>query len=167
MSGNPVPRRSRVWNALGTKRAAQVVTVLVIVYFLVIGLLVFGYVQVSSCLATYANKSAVATEARAAAAAQDRQLNDAISKLADIERDRSRANDRALGELLVTLGRSQATRDRSAAEAAFKKLLEVTSQSEAIYQSNERERDRIQVKRLEIEKARAQNPPPPPPSESC
>ncbi len=161
-------RRRRVWNALGTTRASQIVTVLVIVYFLVIGLLVFGYVQVSSCLAEYANKSARATEARSQAASQDRELNEAEAQLDAIDRQRLRANDEALASLLTVLGtQSQDPEHRKMVLEKFRTLIVVTNQSTAIYDSNVRARTKIQQQRVVIERSRAANPVPPPPADSC
>ncbi len=163
-----VSRRRRVWNALGTTRASQIVTVLVIVYFLVIGMLVFGYVQVSSCLAEYANKSARATEARSQAAAQDRELNEAEARLDAVDRQRLRANDEALASLLGVLGTQTEDPDhQKMVMSKFRTLISVTNQSTAIYEGNMRARAKIQQQRVVIERARSANPVPPPPSDSC
>lgn len=157
-------RQRQVWRALGTPSAVRVVTFLMLVYAVVIGALVFGYAKVQSCVTDYSNSAATSTKARAAAAADDRRLNDSESKLEDSDRSRLRANAGALSGLLVTLAKPASEAER---KAAFETLLRVDAESAKILDANEVQRQGIRRERAQVEAQRAKNPPPPPPSETC
>lgn len=154
----------RLWKALGTPNAVRVVTVLMLVYALVIGALVFGYAKVQSCVTDYSNQAATSTKARAAAAADDRRLNDAESRLEDSDRTRLRANADALSDLLVTLAKPATA---AVKQAKFETLLKVNAESAKVLDANEASRQRIRMERAQVEAQRLRNPPPPPPSETC
>lgn len=149
----------------GTHRAAKMITAIMAIYFVLIGALVFGYVQVSSCLANYANKSAKSTNARAEAAAQDRGLNEREDNLDDQDRRRSRLNDKALAELVAVL--RQSPQSQQAITKEFNELVEVNKESSQVFVRSDAERLTIDGERAKIEEARKSNPVPPPPGESC
>jgi hypothetical protein len=158
------PTPGRIWSALGTPRAVRFISVGMLIYFLVIGALTFGYVKVQTCVTDYANQSAKSTRARADAATDDRRLNDAESRLEDSDRARLRANADALSDLLVTLAKPTSKEQK---QAKFGALLKVDAESGRILDANEVRRQGIRKERAVIEAQRAKNPPPPPPSETC
>jgi hypothetical protein len=136
-----------------------------VIYLIAIGFLTYGYARVSNCLSDYANKSAASTNARAEAAATDRALNDAESKLSDADRVAFQANDTALSDLLVLAGNpgvSEKTKKDS-----FDKLIKTNQSSAKSFAANEREREVIRGKRADVEQQRKANPVPPPPSQTC
>lgn len=155
----------RVWASLGTSSAVRVISIGMLIYLLVIGMLTFGYIKVQSCVTDYANDSATSTKARSDAAADDRRLNDAEGRLADSDRDRYRANQKALSELLAII--SDPGADKAAKAAKFGNLIRVDRKSSTVLDQNEAQRTRIRQERKLIEAQRAKNPPPPPPSETC
>ncbi len=157
MTGNEAVRKV----GLGTPTAQRIITIFMLIYLVAIGFLTYGYARVSNCLSDYANKSAVSTNLRAEAAAQDRGLNDAESRLNDSDRTASRANDTALSDLLV-LSASEAERT-----AAFQKLLKINQDSAITFTANQKAREDIRAKRADIEQQRKASPVPPPPSETC
>jgi hypothetical protein len=158
------PRRS-FWTALGTPRAVQIVTVLMIVYAIAIGALVFGYAQVSSCLASYAEAAAKSTAARAKLAADDRTLDEADRQLADQERVARDRSEAALDEALASLVAQPPNADR--AKNAFARLVIVRTGAATTRAQTATERAKNAKTRADNEAERAQSPPPPPPSESC
>lgn len=160
-----MPDKTGVWGALGTPKSVRVITVLMMVYAVVIGALVFGYAKVSGCLATYADRSATSQAVRAEAAAEDRKLNDAESVLADSDRQRYRQDKAAMSNLLVTLGRPGVAQEQKA--AAYANLLKVDNETAKVLDANEAERREIRAERRQIEERRKLNPVPPPPSETC
>jgi hypothetical protein len=156
-------RRTRLWAALGTQRAVRIVTVLMLVYALVIGALVFGYAKVQSCVTNYSNVAAQSTKARADAAAEDRRLNDAEGRLDDSDRAVNRANSKALSAVV----QSFVDGDRAVTQAKFQQLLATDKVSAKTLDDNEKARQLIRSERAQIENLRRMNPPPPPPSETC
>jgi hypothetical protein len=160
-----MPDKKGFWGALGTPKAVRVISVGMLVYLLIIGGLTYGYARVSGCLASYADRSAVSQAARANAAAEDRRLNDAESRLDDSDRARYRADQAAMARLLAKLGDPDADREERAAQ--FANLLKVSTETAKILDGNEAERDRIRQERAGIEQSRQRNPVPPPPSQTC
>lgn len=158
------PRRS-FWTALGTPRAVQIVTVLMIVYALAIGALVFGYAQVSSCLASYADESARSTGARAALAAEDRVLADADRQLDARDRMARDKAEAALDAALVALVAQP--QNQSKIVTSFAALVRSRAEAAAVRADTTVQRLANDATRAENERQRAENPPPPPPSESC
>lgn len=157
--------RRRVWTALGTPGAVRIVTLMMLLYAVVIGALVFGYAKVQSCVTDYANSSASATKARADAAADDRRLDGAESTLDDSDRVRYRADSRAMSQLLA--GFTKPNPDQATTKLRFENLLVVDAESSRILDANDGRRQEIRQERARIEAQRAKNPPPPPPSETC
>lgn len=155
----------RLWSALGTARAVRIISVCMLIYLLVIGGLTYGYAKVSGCLARYADQSATSQVARAEAAAEDRQLNDAEGRIDDSDRGRYRADQAAMSKLLGALGNPGATRQDRATQ--FTNLLAVTTETSQILDANEAERERIRGERARIERQRQAHPVPPPPSQTC
>lgn len=160
-----MPDKTGLWGALGRPQAVRIISVLMLVYLLIIGGLTYGYANVSRCLAAYADQSAVSTAARAAAAAEDRRLNDAEGRIDDSDRARYRADQAAMARLLAKLGDPESSREERAAE--FSNLLKVSTQTSRILDANEAERERIRQDRARIEAERQRNPVPPPPSQTC
>lgn len=141
----------RAWSWLGTASSVRLISVGMAVYALVIGLLVFGYANVSNCLATYADKSANSTAARAKIASEDREL-DARDRVA---RDKAEtALDRALMAIV------QQPQDRAETTAAFTELVKVRSAAAATRTETNRQRALNEAERKK-------SPPPPPPSQTC
>lgn len=160
-----MPDKTGLWGALGTPRAVRIISVMMLVYLLVIGGLVFGYAKVSSCLAAYADQSARSTAIRASAAAEDRALNQAEGRLDDSDRARYAADQKAMTDALTVLLDREADRDTRA--AALVGLLDVHRETTRILAVNAAERSRIRQERARIEGDRQRNPVPPPPSETC
>lgn len=160
-----MPDKRGLWGALGTPKAVRIISVGMIVYLLIIGGLTYGYARVSGCLASYADKSAVSQAARANAAAEDRQLNDAEGRLADSDRARYRADQAAMTRFLAVLRNPETTREERAVE--FDNLARVSADTSKVLDTNEAERRRIRQERGRIEADRLNNPVPPPPSETC
>ena len=160
-----MPNKTGLWGALGRPQAVRIISVLMVVYLLILGGLTYGYANVSRCLAAYADQSARSTQARAAAAAEDRRLNDAEGRVDDSDRARYRADQAAMARLLAKLGNPDSGRDERAAE--FANLLKVTTRTSAVLDANEAVRDQIRQERQRIERERQRNPVPPPPSQTC
>jgi Skp family chaperone for outer membrane proteins len=153
---------SKVWNSLGTQRAVRVISLLMVLYLVVIGFLVFGYARVSSCLADYADRSAVSQTARAEAAAQDRQLDLAERDLDESDRLANREFAKALSAVLSSFNATKAEQKQ-----AYFDLLEQDKKTSAQLDSNEKNREAIKRARVKNEAYRKSHPVPPPPSESC
>jgi cell division protein FtsX len=160
-----MPNKTGLWGALGRPQAVRVISVLMVVYLLILGGLTYGYANVSRCLAAYSDQSARSTALRAAAAAEDRRLNDAEGRIDDSDRARYRADQAAMARLLAKLGDPESRREERAAE--FDNLLKVTTKTSSVLDANEAERDRIRLERQRIEQERRNNPVPPPPSQTC
>ena len=160
-----IDRTSRAWTALGTPKAVQIISIGMVIYLLMLGGLTYGYAKVSSCLARYADESANSQAIRAGAAAEDRRLNDAEGRLADLDRARYRADQKAMNDALATVLNPEASRPERA--QAFAELLAVNGETGRILDANEVERTQIRQERTAVEARRAQNPVPPPPSETC
>jgi hypothetical protein len=160
-----MPNKTGFWGALGTPKAVRVISVCMLVYLLIIGGLTYGYARVSGCLASYADRSAVSQAARANAAAEDRRLNDAESRIDDSDRARYRADQTAMARLLAKLGDPDAEQKERAAE--FENLLKVSTETSRVLDGNEAERAQIRQERAGIEANRQRNPVPPPPSQTC
>ncbi len=156
-------RRRTVWAALGTPSAVRVVTVLMMVYALVIGALVFGYAKVQGCVTRYSDLAATSTKARAEAAAEDRELNAVAEALNDSDRLANRNADAAMNRVVQSL----VAGDPRKTQAAIEALLVQQRKSAAVYAENERKRQGVRQDRQAIEERRAKTPPPPPPSETC
>lgn len=152
----------RLWASLGTQSAVRVISVMMLIYLLVIGFLVVGYSRVSSCLADYANKSAVSTNARANASAQDRTLDLQERQLDEADRKANRDFSKALSAVLNSFNESQAER-----KAAYVALLAQDKKTSIVLDQDQKSRAEIQAARAQNEEARKSNPIPPPPSESC
>jgi hypothetical protein len=161
MNAAAVSRPRRVWASLGTQNAVRAVIALVVVYALIIGALVVGYARVSTCLAKYADRSAVSATARSDAAAEDRQADEAERAINESERVRLAANDAALDKVLIA---SNGT-DRAKTLAAFKELLAVRAETARQRRANDARRDALAAQRARTEEDRRRNPPPP--SQSC
>lgn len=152
----------RAFSSLGTTRARNIILVMLLIYALLIGALMMLYVNIASCVSDYANKSAISTNARAQAAAEDRKLDQASVNLQESDRKANREFSRALSAVLRSFGESEASR-----KTAYQELLLVDEQTSKVLDDNADKRNVIRLQRLEIEKQRAANPPPPPPSETC
>lgn len=153
----------RVWSALGTTKAVQVISVGMALYLIVIGFLTYGYSRVSDCVARYADLSAVSTTARADAAAQDRQADIEERLINDAERRRVIANDVALDNVLI----ASATRDRAKTQKAFAELLKVRAETARQRHVNDKRRAELADQRNRTEEDRRQHPLPAPPSQTC
>ncbi len=153
---------ARTLTAPGTTRLRNIILVLLLVYAIVIGFLVAGYANVSSCLADYAEKSAVSTNARATIASPARQLDVAERVLSESDRQANRAFSKALSKVLVTLDGTQA-----AQRAAYADLLAQDAKTAATLDTNEKSREAIRKARAQNEENRKLNPVPPPPSRDC
>lgn len=151
-----------IWNSLGTQRAVRVISLLMVLYLIIMGFLVFGYARVSSCLANYADKSAVSTNARANAAAQDRQLDLAERDLDESDRLANRAFSKSLSKVLVSFNESQAERKQ-----AYLDLLAQDKVTAGTLDKNEKSREALRKARVENEEQRKLNPVPASPSQSC
>lgn len=160
-----MPDKTGLWGALGTPKAVRIISVGMLIYLLIIGGLTYGYAEVSSCLARYADLSATSQAARADAAAQDRQLNDAEGLLSDGDRARYAADQKAMAEALGTLLDPTAARADRAAK--LRELLDVNRETARVLAYNEQRREQIRNERARIERERLSNPVPPPPSETC
>jgi hypothetical protein len=159
---HPDGRGSRFWEGLGSARTVRVIFIGMIVYFVVIGMLVFGYAKVQTCLAQYSNESAAATKMRVQLAADDRVLNQRIEAVDDSDRARIIADQKATRDLLVAVNKNgRATRQD------IDNFLATSNGSIKIFSTNERERQSIAEERARIDAARAQAAPPPAPKERC
>lgn len=154
---------TRIWSALGTTAAVKVISVGMVVYLIVIGFLTYGYARVSDCLADYADQSAVATTARANAAAEDRKADQAERDINEAERRRLAANDVALDKVLIAMG----AEDRAVTRKAFSDLLKVRSETARQRGVNDVRREGLADLRVKTERDRRQNPVPAPPSQTC
>lgn len=135
----------------GRVKGSQAIGALMIVYALVIGLLVYGYADVSNCLASYADRSATSTNARAVLAGEDRALDERDRQA----RDRAEvALDNALAALVAVPNNQQKT------ALAFANLVTVRKEVAAVRVETNRQR-------AENEAQRKKSPPPPPPSQTC
>ncbi len=161
MTGNDVVRKT----GLGTPKAARIITVAMVIYLIAIGFLTYGYARVSNCLSDYANSSASNTSARAAAASEDRKLNDAEAKLNDQDRMALLNNDAALSRLLTVASDTKSS--EAAKKAVVDNLLKVNTASAKTFLDNEKERGAIREQRADVEAKRKANPVPPPPSQTC
>jgi multidrug efflux pump subunit AcrB len=153
---------SRVWASLGTQRAVRVISLFMVIYLVAIGFLVVGYAKVSACLANYADKSAVSTNARADAATQDRQLDLAERDLDERDRIANRAFSKALSDVLVSFGGTDEGKRK-----AYADLLVQDKKTAAQLDADEKDREALRKSRQQNEEARKRNPVPPPPSQSC
>jgi hypothetical protein len=156
-------RTAKLWSALGTPKTVRVISVGMLVYLLVIGMLTYGYARVSDCLAVYADKSAVSTNARAKAAAEDRQADQAERDITEAERQRLVANDIALDKVLAAMGKD----DRDVTQEAFANLIAVRADTAKQRQLNDVKRADLAEQRQQTELNRRMNPVPPPPSQTC
>lgn len=157
-----MPHR-RLWASLGTQSAVRVISVLMLIYLLIIGFLVVGYSRVSSCLAIYADRSAISTNARAVVAAQDRQLDLAERDLDEQDRVANRAFNKALSAVLVSLSGT----DQDQKRQAYAALLVQDKKTAAQLDADATSRATLRAARLRNEDERKQHPVPPPPSQSC
>ncbi|PZG17814.1 hypothetical protein C1I95_14790 [Micromonospora craterilacus] len=153
----------RIWSWLGTPGSVRAITAGMVVYALLIGALVFGYARVSSCLAGYADASAVSTAARAKAASEDRAVDEADRRITEQERDAGARADDALDAVLQAM----AAQDRERTEATFADLLRVRAEVAEVRATAAAARQANNEQRAANEQRRVANPIPPPPSESC
>lgn len=141
----------KAWGWFGTPAAVRVISVGMLLYAVLIGALFGGYVKVQSCQASYADKSATATAARADIAREDRELDEKDRQA----RDRAEvALDNALAALVAVPNNQQKT------GLAFANLVAVRKEVAAVRVETNRQR-------AENELERQQSPPPPPPSQTC
>jgi hypothetical protein len=130
---------------------------------LVIGMLIAGYAQVSTCMAQVQDETARINQARAVAAAQDREVNMLMERLDASDRERLRADQTAMLKLMQTLP----ARDRAAAMRRWKATLGSYATTNRVMARNAAERDRVGQARKLIEAQRARNPLPAGPSARC
>lgn len=109
--------------------------------------------RLAECVADYAEKSAIATAARAELAAQDRQLDES-------DRQATQANEDAWDRVLTEVAKQQPGQRNPAVATAFANLVKIRERSAATRAANNRARDRN-------EETRRLNPIPAPPSELC
>lgn len=138
----------------------RLITAGMILYAVVLGCLVAGYARVSGCIASYAERSAASTAARADLAAQDRMLDEASRKA------QQRADD-AIDVFLCSLAGAPGQcktivqgEPRPTRQQAYAQLL-------AVRLDVSHERARISTQRAANEKERAAHPVPAPPSQTC
>jgi multidrug efflux pump subunit AcrB len=157
------PRATRFWIATGSPRAIRLVYIVIVLYALIIGSLMYGYANVQSCFADYADANALVLQVRAKTSTDDRILQQRVDAVNAADRQATIATQASLAGLVQTAARG----NRSDTRTALLDFAKVNEQSLQTYASDERERTSIAQERARIDAIRAATPIPGPPSEQC
>lgn len=160
-------RAGDMFDALGSRAAVRVVLLMMLVYAATSGMLVFGYAEVSRCVANYADASAASNKLRAGAAAEDRALDARLETVNASDIARIRADQAAMLKMFLLLSTPKAQQDRRQVKAAFDGTVRSYVVSAQVLAKNQAERNNIARERAAVQARRAASPVPAGPSITC